>query len=86
MLLAFPIARIFRFSNKMRRSLILIIPFANIAYLGIPILQNAFGEKILPAAAIISAVYIFWLFTLGIILIEALDDSNINIKTGNKAC
>lgn len=80
MLLAFPIARIFRYSNKMKRSLILILPFANIAYLGIPILQNAFGDEILPAAAIISAVYIFWLFTLGIVFIEALDDRNIDFK------
>jgi hypothetical protein len=33
-------------------------------------LHNAFGETVLPVAAIISAVYVFWLLTLGIILIE----------------
>jgi hypothetical protein len=70
MLLAFPIARIFKLSNRVKRSLFLIISFGNVAYLGIPVLNNAFGETILPVAAIISAVYVFWLLTLGIILIE----------------
>jgi len=79
-LLAFPIARLFRLSTKMKRSLILILPFSNIAYLGIPILNKAFGDEILPAAVIISAVYIFWLFTLAIILIEALGDEGLNAK------
>ncbi len=69
-LLPFPIAKIFRLSNKMRRSLFLILPFGNIAYLGMPVLQNTFGDQILPVAAIISAVYVFWLLTLGIVLIE----------------
>ena len=59
MLLAFPIAKIFRLSTKMLRSLFLILPFGNISYLGIPVLQNAMGNEILPIAAIISAVYIF---------------------------
>ena len=70
LILAFPISKVFRFSSNMRRSLFLILPFANIAYLGMPVLQNAFGSEILPVAAIISAVFIFWLLTLGIILIE----------------
>ena len=80
MLLAFPVARIFRFSRRMLRTLFLILPFGNFAYLGIPVLQNAFGDKILPAAAILSAVYLFWLFTLGIILIEAFGDDSIHPK------
>jgi predicted permease len=41
-----------------------------VAYLGIPVLNNIFGESVLPVAAIISAVYVFWLLTLGIILVE----------------
>lgn len=71
MLLAFPVSKLFRYSSKMRRSLFLILPFGNIAYLGMPILQNAFGDEILPVAAIISAVFVFWLLTLGIFLVEA---------------
>jgi predicted permease len=70
MFLAFPIARIFKLTNRVKRSLFLIISFGNVAYLGIPVLNNAYGEPVLPIAAIISAVYVFWLLTLGIILIE----------------
>lgn len=70
MLLVFPVSRFFRLSVGMKRSLFLILPFGNVSYLGIPILQNAYGIEILPYAAIISAVYVFWLLTLAIILIE----------------
>lgn len=80
MLLAFPIARIFGFSKKMLRSLFLILPFGNIAYLGMPVLQNTFGSEILPVAAIISAVYVFWLLTLGIILIEIFGENKLHPK------
>jgi len=69
-LLAFPIGRMFGFSKKTRRTLFLILPFGNIAYLGIPILQNALGDKILPAAAIISAVFVFWMLTFALVLVE----------------
>ncbi len=70
MLLAFPVASVFKLTNRIKRSLFLVLSFGNVAYLGIPVLQNAFGETVLPVAAIISAVYVFWLLTLGIILIE----------------
>lgn len=79
-LLAFPVARIFRFSSKMRRSLFLILPFGNIAYLGMPILQNAFGNEILPVAAIISAIYVFWLLTLVIVMIEIFGEDKLRPK------
>jgi predicted permease len=78
MLLAFPIAKLFRFSSKMLRSMFLILPFANIAYLGMPVLQNTFGDQILPVAAIISAVYVFWLLTLGIVMIEVYGDEKLH--------
>ena len=80
MLLAFPIAKIFRLSGSMLRSLFIILPFGNFAYLGIPVLQSAFGDEMLPAAAILSAVYLFWLLTLGIVLVEALGDDKIHTK------
>jgi predicted permease len=79
-LLAFPIARIFRFSSKMKRTLFLVLPFGNVAYLGIPVLGNAFGEEILPVAAIISAIYVFWMLTLAIILIEIYGHEKIKLK------
>lgn len=80
MLLAFPIAKLFRFSRKMLRSLFLVLPFGNIAYLGMPVLQNAFGDQILPVAAIISAVYVFWILTLGLILIEIYGEEKSHPK------
>ncbi len=80
MLLAFPVARIFRLSPRIKRSLFLILSFGNVAYLGIPVLQNTFGETVLPVAAIISAVYVFWLFTLGIILVEINGENRLNGK------
>lgn len=80
LLLAFPISKIFGFSTTMKRSLFLILPFGNIAYLGMPILQNAFGNEILPVAAIIAAIFVFWLLTLTIILIEAFGEEKIQPK------
>jgi len=80
MLLAFPIAGIFKLTSKVKRSLFLILSFGNVAYLGIPVLHNAFGDSVLPVAAIISAVYVFWLLTLGIILIEINGEEKLNVK------
>jgi len=80
MFLAFPIAGIFKMSNRVKRSLFLILSFGNVAYLGIPVLHNAFGDSVLPVAAIISAVYVFWLLTLGIILVEINGEEQINGK------
>ena len=70
MLLVFPVSKIFKLPLQLKRSLFLILPFGNVSYLGIPVLYNAFGEDVLPSAAIISAVYVFWLLTLAIFLIE----------------
>lgn len=79
-LLAYPVCRVFSFSKQTKRTLFLILPFGNIAYLGIPVLQNALGEQILPAAAIISAVFVFWMLTLALILIELSGDEKIHLK------
>ncbi len=80
MFLAFPVASLFGFSKRMRSSLFLIFSFGNVSYLGIPVLSNAFGEQILPTAAILSAVYIFWLLTLGVALIESNKEKQISVK------
>lgn len=80
MFLAFPIARFFKFSKRLRSSLFLILSFGNVAYLGIPVLRSSFGDGILPVAAVLSAVYVFWLLTLGVILIEATGEESIHPK------
>lgn len=80
MLLAFPLAKIFRLSRKMMRTLFLILPFGNFAYLGIPVIQSAYGDDMLPTAAILSAIYLFWVLTLAIILIEAYGEDGVHPK------
>ena len=79
-LLAYPVSALLGFSTRMKRSLFLILPFGNIAYLGIPVLSNAYGTAILPVAAIISSVYVFWMLTLGLILVEVHGNQRFNLK------
>lgn len=69
-LLAFPYSRLFRFSRLRRQTLFLILAYGNVTYLGIPVLQTVLGEEALPAGALLSAVYVFWLLTLGLLLVE----------------
>jgi predicted permease len=80
MLLAFPIAHYCRLSKQVKQALFLILSYGNVAYLGIPVLRNAYGEAAVPLAGIISSVYIFWLLTLGITLIEINGENNFNFK------
>lgn len=79
-LLAFPLAKIFKLSKKVLRTLFLILPFGNFAYLGIPVLQNAYGNEMLPTAAILSAIYLFWVLTLPVILIEYFGEDDVHPK------
>jgi predicted permease len=51
-----------------------------VAYLGIPVLRSAYGDQILPEATMISAVYVFWLFTLGIFLVEYFGDHKVHLR------
>lgn len=80
LLIAFVAGKVLRLSTKLKRTLFLLLPFGNIAYLGIPVLQNAYGDDILPAAAIISAIFVFWLLTLALILIEATGEEKLHLK------
>lgn len=80
MLVVFPLAKIFNWSVNVKRSMFIIIPFGNVSYMGIPVLYNVYGEQILPEAAIVSAVYVFWLLTLAILLIEIFNENRINLK------
>lgn len=70
MLLAFPVARLFKLNNNLRSALIMVFSYGNVAYLGIPVLKNSYGEMAVPVAGIISSIYIFWLLTLGMFFIE----------------
>ncbi len=78
MLLAFPVAKLFRLSTDTLRTLVLAFSFGNVSYLGIPVLMNVYGVEILAESTLLSAVYLFWLFTLGIILVEVLGERDVN--------
>lgn len=64
-LLAYLAGKVLRLSAKMRRTLFMCSAFFNTAYLGIPVLVQTQGEEILPAASLIVAVYLFWIFSVG---------------------
>jgi predicted permease len=73
-LLAFPYSRLFRFTRLRRRTFFLILAYGNVTYLGIPVLQTVLGDEGLKAGALLSAVYVFWLLTLGLLLVETGGD------------
>jgi predicted permease len=80
MALVFPVSTLLKLTNNTRRTLFLAVSYGNVAYLGIPVLRSGFGDQILPEATMISAVYVFWLFTLGIFLVEYFSDQKVNLK------
>lgn len=78
-LIVIPVSAILKIKNSTRRALFLAVSFGNVAYLGIPVLRSAFGDAILPAATLISAVYLVFLFTLGVFMVEFFGDEKIHI-------
>lgn len=78
MLLSYPLSWLFRLPVNIKKALFLILPFGNVAYLGIPVLENAYGNEILPVAAILSAVYVFWMLTLALTLIEVQENKVVD--------
>ena len=78
MLLAIPVAKILRLNSDTMRTMILAFSFGNVAYLGIPVLLNLYGVEILAESTLLSAVYLFWLFTLGIVLVEVLGEESVH--------
>jgi hypothetical protein len=79
MLLAFPLAYCFKLKKGVRAALVMILSYGNVAYLGIPVLNNSFGKQAVPIAGVISAVYIFWLLTFGITLIEWGNENRLDM-------
>ncbi len=74
--LAIIIAKILRLNKQMAMTLFICFGFSNIAYLGIPVLTQIAGEKIIPAASLIVAVYLLWQFTVGTGYLEYCLDKN----------
>jgi predicted permease len=80
MLLVFPVSALLKLKNNTRRTLFLAVSYGNVAYLGIPVLRSAFGDHILPEATMISSVYVFLMFTLGIFLVEYFGDHKVHLR------
>lgn len=72
------IGKILRLKRQMLLTLFICFVFGNFAYLGIPILVQISGEKILPTASLIVAIYLFYVFTLGIGYLEYSSKKNGN--------
>ena len=64
--IAYLVAKLLRLNSKNQRTLFICLAFGNVAYLGLPTLIQIFGESILSVASLIVAVYVFWMFTVGI--------------------
>lgn len=80
-LFALIISHILKFSNKLKRTLFLAAAYGNIAYLGIPIIEVLLGKEYLPEASLITACYLFWIFTVGIIYLEYSKSGVFNIQS-----
>ncbi|MBU0728049.1 AEC family transporter [Patescibacteria group bacterium] len=65
-LLAYIIGKIIRLTPENFRTFFICLGFSNAAYLGFPTLTQIFGEGVLPVGSLIVAVYLFWIFTVGI--------------------
>lgn len=65
-LLVFILAKGLRLQKQMFKTVFICFVFGNVAYLGIPVLVQTSGEDVLPTASLIVAIYLFWLFSVGI--------------------
>lgn len=79
-LLAYPVSYLLRLPNEKRRVLFMVFAFGNVAYLGIPVLQSVYGDGILPEAAVLASVYLFWLLTLAIFLVDLHGGEEVHLQ------
>lgn len=69
-LAAYIIGKLLRLNAKNFRTFFICLGFSNAAYLGFPTLTQIFGAGVLPIGSLIVAVYLFWIFTVGIGLLD----------------
>ena len=70
------IGKLLRLNKQNFRTLFICLGFGNAAYLGIPTLVQIFTESILPTVSLIVAVYLFWMFTMGIGFLDYSQQKN----------
>ena len=81
MLLAFPVGALFKTTVKTKQTLTLVLAFGNITYLGIPVMINTMGQQAMGTAVILTSIYLFWMFSLALVLIEVAGDGKLHLKT-----
>jgi predicted permease len=69
-IISYIVGKILKLKKKTFSTLFICLSFGNIAYLGIPTLTQIFGQSILPTTTIIVAIYLFWIFTIGISFLD----------------
>ena len=80
-ILVFLIGKTLHLRKQMFLTLFICFVFGNVAYLGLPVLTEVFGTQILPTASLIVAVYLFWLFTIGVGFLDySLDKKEVAKK------
>lgn len=65
-LVTYLIGKLLRFKKENLRTIFICMAFGNIAYLGIPVTTEVYGEAVLPQTSLLVAIYLFWMFTVGI--------------------
>lgn len=75
-LVAYIIGKILNLNPRNFRTFFICLGFSNAAYLGFPTLTQIFGDSILPQASLIVAVYLFWIFTIGIGFLDYTKQKN----------
>lgn len=69
-MIAVLLGKVFSFDQKMMNTIFICLPFGNIAFLGIPIIKSFYGSSSVGETAVISGIYLFWIFTIGIAYLE----------------
>ncbi len=75
-IMAVIVGKVIRLKKQMFLTLFICFVFGNVAYLGIPVLTQVSGEIALPTISLIIAIYLFWLFTIGIGYLDYSIDKN----------
>lgn len=78
--IALVVSWLFKLNKKLRRTLFLAATYGNIAYLGIPVIDLFLGKNFLPEASLITACYLFWIFTVGMIYLEYSINGEVKFK------
>lgn len=77
--LALVVSHLLGLNKKLKRTLFLAATYGNIAYLGIPVIEMFLGKAYLPEASLITACYLFWIFTVGMIYLEYSKTGEVSI-------